>query len=178
MTALYSVKEIRDIEQAAQATLPQGTLMQRAGQAGAKAALALIPNPRGDAKVLVLAGPGNNGGDALEVAARLAQAGVQVTILLYADPDKQSLDTKQAYARAQNSSANFADPIFLPEISSTRWTLIVDGLYGIGLARPIAGTQRSVVEFINTLTCPILALDVPSGLNADTGNIVGEHGVA
>jgi ADP-dependent NAD(P)H-hydrate dehydratase / NAD(P)H-hydrate epimerase len=178
VTALYSVKEIRDIEQTAQAALPQGTLMQRAGQAGAKMALALIPNPRGDAKVLVLAGPGNNGGDALEVASRLAQAGVQVTILLYADPVKQSLDAQQAYARAQNSSANFADPIFLPEISSTRWTLVIDGLYGIGLARAIAGTQRSVIEFINTLTCPVLALDMPSGLDADTGNIVGEHGIA
>ncbi|MGZ5883929.1 MAG: NAD(P)H-hydrate epimerase, partial [Burkholderiaceae bacterium] len=178
MTALYSVKEIRDIEQAAQAALPQGTLMQRAGQAGAKAALALIPNPRGDAKVLVLAGPGNNGGDALEVASRLAQVGVQVTILLYADPGKQSQDAQQAYTRAQNSSANFSDPIFLPEISSTRWTLVVDGLYGIGLTRAIAGTQRSVIEFINSLTCPVLALDVPSGLDADTGNIVGQHGIA
>ncbi|MGZ5819764.1 MAG: NAD(P)H-hydrate dehydratase [Burkholderiaceae bacterium] len=178
MTALYSVKEIRDIEQAAQAALPQGTLMQRAGQAGAKAALALIPNPRGDAKVLVLAGPGNNGGDALEVASRLAQVGVQVTILLYADPGKQSQDAQQAYTRAQNSSANFSDPIFLPEISSTRWTLVVDGLYGIGLTRAIAGTQRSVIEFINSLPCPLLALDVPSGLDADTGNIVGQHGIA
>lgn len=176
-TALYLAKEIRDIELLAQAALPQGTLMQRAGHAGAKAALALIPNPRGDAKVLVLAGPGNNGGDALEVASRLAQAGVQVTVLLYADSNKQSLDAQQATARAQNSSANFADPIFLPEIRSTRWTLVIDGLYGLGLARAITGTQRSVIEFVNTLTCPVLALDVPSGLNADTGTIIGEHGI-
>jgi hydroxyethylthiazole kinase-like uncharacterized protein yjeF len=178
VTALYSLQEIREIEQAALAALPQGTLMQRAGQAAAKAALALIPNPRGDAKVLVLAGPGNNGGDALEVATRLAQAGAQVTVLLYADSDKQSPDAQQAYAHAQNSSAHFADPVFLPEIRSTRWTLVVDGLYGIGLVRAIVGTQRSVIEFINTLACPVLALDVPSGLDADTGNIVGEHGVA
>jgi hydroxyethylthiazole kinase-like uncharacterized protein yjeF len=108
----------------------------------------------------------------------LAQAGVQVTILLYADPDKQSLDAQQAYARAKESAANFADPIFLPEIRSTRWTLAVDGLYGIGLTRPVTGTQRQVVEFINTLSCPVLALDVPSGLDADTGNIVGDHGIA
>jgi hydroxyethylthiazole kinase-like uncharacterized protein yjeF len=177
-TALYTVNEIRDIEQAAQAALPQGTLMQRAGQAAAKAALTLIPNPRGDAKVLVLVGPGNNGGDALEVASRLAQAGVQVTVLMYADPDKQSFDSQQAYARAQNSSAHFADPAFLSDIAATRWTFVVDGLYGIGLDRAITGNQRSAIEYINTLTCPILALDVPSGLNADTGNIVGEHGVA
>jgi hydroxyethylthiazole kinase-like uncharacterized protein yjeF len=178
MNVLYSVQEIRDIEQAVLATLPQGTLMQRAGQAAAKAALALIPNPIGDAKVLVVAGPGNNGGDALETATRLSQAGAQVTILLYADPHKQSPDSKQALARAQGTSARFADPAFLPDIYSTRWTFVLDGLYGIGLARPIAGNQHSLVSYINTLSCPILALDVPSGLNADTGNIVGEHGIA
>jgi len=178
MNALYSVQQIREIEQAAHAALPQGTLMQRAGQVAAKTALALIPNPRGDAKILVIAGPGNNGGDALETAARLAQAGTQVTVLLYADPDRQSLDSKQAYARAESSMVRFADTTFLPDVSSTRWTLVIDGLFGIGLTRPIAGMQHSLIEYINTLTCPVLALDVPSGLDADTGNIVGEHGIA
>lgn len=178
MNALYSAKEIRDIEQAALAALPQGTLMQRAGQAAAVAALALISDPRSDAKVLVLAGPGNNGGDALETAGRLAQAGVQVTVLLYADPSKQSLDSQQAYVRAQSSPVSFVDPIFFPDISSLRWTLVIDGLFGIGLTRPIAGMQHSLIETINTFACPVLALDIPSGLDADTGNIIGEHGIA
>jgi hydroxyethylthiazole kinase-like uncharacterized protein yjeF len=178
VTALYSVKEIRDIEQAVLSESPQEALMQRAGHAAAKAAMALLPNPRSEARVLVLAGPGNNGGDALEVGHLLAHAGVHVTVLLYANPAKQSVDAQQALLRAQNSSAYFADAAFLPEIGKTKWNLVIDGLYGIGLARAITGIQRATTELINTLACPVLALDVPSGLNADTGNIVGEQGVA
>lgn len=178
MNALYCVAEIREIEHAALAGLPTGTLMQRAGQAAAKAALERIPKPLGDAKVLVLAGPGNNGGDALEAACRLEQAGVQVTVLLCADPARQSPDAQQALQRARNSSVQFADPSSLHGIISKHWTLVVDGLFGIGLTRPITGVVRGVIETINTFNCPVLALDVPSGLNADTGNIVGPDGVA
>jgi hydroxyethylthiazole kinase-like uncharacterized protein yjeF len=178
MTALYSVKEIRNIEHAALTALPPGTLMQRAGRAAAKAALEQIPKPRGDAKVLVLVGPGNNGGDALEAASRLDQAGVQVTILLCADPCAQSSDAQQAMLRARNSSSHFADPSSLPGITSTHWALVVDGLFGIGLARPITGVLRTVIETVNGFNCPVLALDVPSGLDADTGNIVGPDGIA
>lgn len=178
VTALYSVKEIREIEQAALVHLPPGTLMQRAGQAAAKAALALVPEPRSEAKVLVLAGPGNNGGDALEASHLLALAGMQVTVLLYAEPGKQSLDAQQAYARAQNGPAYFADPTVLSDINTIGWSLVIDGLYGIGLTRAIEGVQRSAIELVNKLTCPVLALDVPSGLDADTGNIIGDHGTA
>lgn len=178
MTSLYTVAEIREIEHAALAALPPGTLMQRAGQSAAKAALELSARPFGDAKVLVLAGPGNNGGDALEAACRLEQAGMQVTVLHDADPATQSIDARQALQRARDNSVRFADPSDLSGISSIHWTLVVDGIFGIGLMRPLAGAWRSVVETINTLRCPVLALDVPSGLNADTGNIVGPDGIA
>jgi hydroxyethylthiazole kinase-like uncharacterized protein yjeF len=177
MNALYSVKEIRQIERAALASLPQGTLMQRAGRAAAEQALALVPEGN-DRKVLILAGPGNNGGDALETAALLARADLDVTVVLFSNPANQSLDSRQAYARAQKSSVRFLEPAFLSNLKPTRWTLVIDGLFGIGLARPIVDAFRSAVEYINTLACPVLALDVPSGLDADTGNIVGEHGIA
>jgi ADP-dependent NAD(P)H-hydrate dehydratase / NAD(P)H-hydrate epimerase len=177
-TALYSTTEIRAVEQAAMASLPSGTLMRRAGQAAAKAALELIPAPQEHAAVLVIAGPGNNGGDALEAAYRLAQLGMQVSVLLYADPDKQSPDSQQALARAKSGAVHFADPSRMSDIGSTRWALVIDGLFGIGLARPIAGTQRVLIEIVNALACPILALDTPSGLDADTGAIVGNDGIA
>ena len=173
-TALYSVTEIRAVEQAAMASLPSGTLMRRAGQAAAKAALELIPAPQEHAAVLVIAGPGNNGGDALEAAYRLAQLGMQVSVLLYADISKQSSDSQQALARAKSGAVHFADPEHLSDIGSTRWALVIDGLFGIGLARPIAGTQRTLIEIINAFACPVLALDTPSGLDADTGAIVGK----
>ncbi|MBI1890630.1 MAG: NAD(P)H-hydrate dehydratase [Burkholderiales bacterium] len=178
MQALYSVAEIRQIEHAAEANLPAGTLMQRAGKAAAEAALSLITEQRAQSKVLVLAGPGNNGGDALELAYHLAQAGVAVNVALFADPAKQSPDARQALKRAQNSSAKFVDVAQLSALTETDWSLVVDGLFGIGLMRPIAQPLSGIVESINRCSCPILALDVPSGLDADTGDIVGPDGVA
>ena len=78
---LYSISQIRAIEQTALATLPEGTLMQRAGAAVARAANQQLISSS-DARLLVVAGPGNNGGDALEAAARLACEGHQVSIVM------------------------------------------------------------------------------------------------
>lgn len=169
---LYSIAEIRRIEQSALAALPGGALMYQAGQAAASAAMAMLqPAPPG-AQVLILVGPGDNGGDALEVAAQLAQNGIAVTALIAASTPS-SMDAQQALQRARNSAAVFKDAAFFPEIPAIQWMLIVDGLFGIGLARPIAGVYRSLIESINRLACPVLALDIPSGLDADTGTIVG-----
>lgn len=177
--ALYSSAEIRAIEQAALAVLPAYTLMQRAGQAAAESALQILGKRQRDAEVLVLAGPGNNGGDALEAASGLAQAGVFVTVLLYADPGKQSSDALQALERAKNSGVTFSDlACFDKLLASKQWVLVIDGLFGIGLTRAISAPLYGLIETVNTLPCPVLALDIPSGLDADTGNIVGEHGIA
>jgi NAD(P)H-hydrate repair Nnr-like enzyme with NAD(P)H-hydrate epimerase domain len=84
MNDLYTVAQIRAIEAAAAASLPPGALMQRAGQAAANVALAMLAGlPKNRRSVLLLAGPGNNGGDALEAAANLAHtnAGVEVSVL-------------------------------------------------------------------------------------------------
>lgn len=175
---LYNVADIRKIEQAALAALPPGTLMQRAGAAAAGVALTLIPENHADLEVLVLAGPGNNGGDALEVAHRLANAGMRVTVLLEIVPSVQALDAQQALQRAQASPARFTDCSSLPDLTTRNWALVVDGLFGIGLARPLEGGWRQIIEAVNALDCPVLALDVPSGLDADTGNVVGPAGVA
>jgi len=179
MNPLYSVAEIRAIEQAAETTLPPGALMQRAGQAGANAALDLLPFSTAHAKVLVLAGPGDNGGDALETAAHLAHAGAQVTVVHYAPQQASSLERAAALQRAQGSDARFRSAADA-DIASTEWNLVIDGLFGIGLKRPLAGEFRALVLAINALDCQVLALDVPSGLDADTGAVVGraDHGVA
>lgn len=182
MNTLFSVAQIREIEQAAKANLPPGTLMQRAGAASARLASELLPAPHGLCKVLVLAGPGDNGGDALDCAARLAQAGMQVSALLFDHDKNPSSDAKMARLRAQASAVNFIDPASIGEatssITSTRWNMVIDGLFGIGLTRPITGALHSLIETINHCHCLVLALDVPSGLDADNGNVVGPHGLA
>ena len=180
--ALYSNNEIRRIEQTAMAELPCGVLMQRAGQSAAKLALQLLPAKTSGTVVLVLAGPGNNGGDALEAASILALSGIHVSVMLFADRAKHSPEAKQALQRAENSPVdwvNTASPALAASTVTARpWSLVVDGLFGIGLKQPISGDLRTLVETVNTLSCPILSLDNPSGLNADNGSITGEHGVA
>ncbi|CAN7315112.1 NAD(P)H-hydrate dehydratase [Pseudoduganella sp. LjRoot289] len=177
MNPLYTVAEIRLIEHTAAQRLPAGALMQRAGQAGANAALDLLPFSTARARVLVLAGPGNNGGDALEAAAHLAYAGAQVTILHIESSAEPSPERAHALQRARGSAAKFAE-INLEAIATSEWNLLVDGLFGIGLKRPIEGQLRELVDTVNALPCSRLALDVPSGLDADTGAIVGPDGAA
>lgn len=159
---LYSVAQVRAVEQAALATLP---LMKRAGRAAADWALELIQEVR---PVLVLAGPGNNGGDALEVAANLRDAGVEVTVLHIAGA-APSLETTAALERCQMDGATFVDAV--PE--GVAWALVVDGLFGIGLTRPLDGQAAALAAQLAAHGCPVLALDVPSGLDADTGTVVG-----
>lgn len=171
MGALFCVAEIRQAEQAAARELPAGILMRRAGQAAARLAIELASAGR---PVLVLAGPGNNGGDALEVAANLAQAGLDVTIVHLAGAADAAAETAQALKRARASTADFADQI----PPDTHWSLVVDGLFGIGLARAIEGAARDLVDAVNALDCNVLSLDVPSGLDADTGAVIGPGGVA
>jgi hydroxyethylthiazole kinase-like uncharacterized protein yjeF len=172
MNFLYSVAEIRAIEAKVASHLPTGTLMQRAGRAAAAQSMQLIAGQATPA-VLCLAGPGNNGGDALEVAANLAEAGVDVAIWHLPGTSSPSEESGRALQRAQASTARWVE-----DIVDGQWALVVDGLFGIGLSRPLAGAVRQAVIDVSDLACPVLALDIPSGLDADTGAVVGPDGVA
>jgi hydroxyethylthiazole kinase-like uncharacterized protein yjeF len=172
-TLLYSCDQIRAIEHAAQARLPPGALMERAGQAASAFALELLDGEAAGA-VLVLAGPGNNGGDGLELAAHLARKGVDVEALHLAGDRAPSFEAGRALQRAVDAGVRFVD-----EVPAGRpWRLVVDALFGIGLARPLAGRARELALWTAGLDCPVLALDLPSGLEADTGGLNGPDGVA
>lgn len=169
MNALYSVAEIGQIEHAAQAELPPYALMLRAGTACAQFALTLLAG-RPQAHVLILAGPGNNGGDALEAACQLAQSGLQVSVALYGDDQNRPPDALQALQGARQSKVQWLDPT--PSGLHTQpWSLVIDGLLGIGLKRPPEGLLRSCIAYVNSLRCPVLAIDIASGLDADTGSV-------
>lgn len=178
---LYSIAELRAIEQAAMRDLPQGLLMQRAGQAAASAALKLLHaqedgDDAGHRRVLVLAGPGDNGGDALEAAAHLAGSGLEVLVWLAPEAQATSPEREQALSRARNSTARLmeaATPMASAAVGAAPWHLVIDGLFGIGASRPLDGECRDMAQLVNNLACPVLALDVPSGLHADTGAIDG-----
>jgi len=172
MNALYSVAELRQIEHAAQAELPSHTLMQRAGEACARLALSLLPEQT-DVHLLVLAGPGNNGGDALEAASYLAQFDLHVSIALYGDEQTRPADALLALQRARQAGVQFLDTSVAANLATQQWKLVIDGLLGIGLKRAVDGKLRSCIAYVNSLRCPVLAIDIASGLNADTGSIVG-----
>lgn len=138
---IYLTSEIRRIEQAAGEVSPP--LMERAGAAAAELAMRLMPETGKD--VLVLAGPGNNGGDARIAAARLQEKFFRVTIATH--PREVPLDKS--------------------------WGLLIDGLFGIGLARDVTGDYANLVDYANRQRCPVLALDVPSGIQSDTGQMLG-----
>ena len=164
---LYRAADLRRIEWAA-ASQP---LMQRAGRAAADLALELCGDCTG--AILVLAGPGNNGGDALEAARLLHAQQVEVHTVFPGDAGRLPPDAAAAWQRF--SAAGLAAHAAIPP--GRRWALIVDGLFGMGLGRDIAGPYASLVCAANRLAeqcgCPLLALDVPSGLDADTGQLHG-----
>ncbi|MBK6600676.1 MAG: NAD(P)H-hydrate dehydratase [Betaproteobacteria bacterium] len=161
--AIYRTRELRQIELDF-AHLP---LMERAGLAGAEIARQMIGDA--GARVLVLAGPRNNGGDAFVVARWLREWFFDVTLAYRGDAAQLSTDAAAAYAAwiaAGGSAVGEIPP-------GWRGALIVDGLFGIGLARPLDGDYARWVEWANAAGAPILALDVPSGLDADTGRVAG-----
>jgi hydroxyethylthiazole kinase-like uncharacterized protein yjeF len=168
MLPLYSVKQIRQIELSALAQ-QEPSLMQLAGQAAAQFALRLITAPA--QTVLILAGPGNNGGDAFEVAVHLAHAGHKVHVLRHRAKNAASDECALALSRAEAT----ASIVWLDADETLRdiYALVIDGLFGVGLkSQKFSASVQQHINTINALTCPILALDVPSGLNADTGTPV------
>ncbi len=160
---IYTSEEIRQIEQAT-GDLP---LMERAGTEAAAVAQQMLAGRKGP--VLVLAGPGNNGGDAFVLARKLKEAGQAVGVVFAADPEE--LPAEAAAARKAWLDAGGKIAHDLP--SRRDWALVVDGLFGIGLARALEEPYADWVEHINLLPAPILSLDVPSGLDADSGQACG-----
>jgi len=138
--------------------------MERAGAAAAEQAVRMLAQRGG--RVIVLAGPGNNGGDAFVVARRLRAAFFEVITVFLADPGRLPADAASAHAAYR--AAGGTTTRTLPE---GRGALIIDGLFGIGLTRPLSAEYAALVDAVRTRSEPVLALDVPSGLDADTGNV-------
>ena len=141
-------------------------LMKRAGQAVAdqcSAELAGVPS----SPVVVLCGPGNNGGDGFVAARILRDDGRAVSVHLAGDVSALSGDAALAAAEWDGPVAN------LSEASIEANCLVVDALFGAGLSRDIGGDARAVIERVNQSNCRVVAVDVPSGVHGDTGLIGG-----
>ena len=194
MSDLFTCKTIRAIEQRALPLLPEGTLMSRAANAIADQAELMLrdagmirddQNPeqgseqssgQSSGQVLILAGPGNNGADALLSGLVLAERGYRIGVLAptlkpgTGKPVAQlNRDILNQYEHQQLPIGQYAD--ILQALRRSR--LVIDGLLGLGQSRPLEADLHALVNQINSHRIPVLSVDVPTGLDASTGSILG-----
>src|SRR2546430_1578415 len=156
-----------EMERADRLTIAAGTpgfaLMLSAGQAVAKAAMELVE----EGPIVVVAGPGNNGGDGFVAAAELAAQGREVSVILMCERDHLQGD-------AASAARGWKYPVlpFNPQAIG-KPALIIDALFGAGLDRPVKGEPHDMIEAINANGAPVLSVDLPSGINGDGGAIMG-----
>jgi len=166
--ALYRAAQVRELDRRAIEShgIPGATLMQRAGEAAYRLLCARWPRAR---KIAVVCGPGNNGGDGY-VVARLALADGRTPVLLHLG---EAPTVGDAAAMRQTCEAAGLTPMVFDATQLSGCDVIVDALLGTGLERDVSGPWRTAIEAINRSGIPVLAVDVPSGLNADTGRVMG-----
>ncbi len=162
-TPLYLTADIRAIE----SRHGDQPLMARAGQAAAQLARQLATDS--GKPILIFAGPGNNGGDAFVVARYLKQWFHAVTVVFGGDAARLPPDAAVAFAQWRNARGATIDTP--PPMQN--WSLVIDGIFGIGITRDIEGRYAEWINYINQQPAPVLALDIPSGLDADTGMVHG-----
>jgi hydroxyethylthiazole kinase-like uncharacterized protein yjeF len=156
-----------EMDRADRLTIAAGTpgfaLMLSAGQAVAEAAMDLVA----EGPILVVAGGGNNGGDGFVAAAELAARGREVSVILLCERDSLQGD-------AASAARGWKFPVlpFNPQAIG-RPALIIDALFGAGLNRPVKGDPHDMIEAINANGAPVLSVDLPSGVNGDTGAVMG-----
>lgn len=157
---LHEVAAVRRLEQAASAALPAHTLMQRAGLAVARLTLALAPHAR---TVWIACGPGNNGGDGFEAALHLKRWGKEAVVTWLGEEARAPEDARTSLQRARAAGVAFTAA---PPAS---YDFALDALLGIGSTRAPDGAMAEQIQRLNA-GAPVLAVDVPSGLDANTGH--------
>ncbi|WP_333654339.1 NAD(P)H-hydrate dehydratase [Dissulfurispira sp.] len=150
--------------------IPGLVLMERAGLAVASKVREFYP----DKKVLVLCGGGNNGGDGLVAARNLHNRGFDVKVFLAVEPKKLSSDALVQYKIARKFGLSTMPLNELLTHLITHHCLIVDAIFGTGLSRPVKGSLAEVFSLINDSDIPVVAVDIPSGISSDTGEVLGE----
>jgi hydroxyethylthiazole kinase-like uncharacterized protein yjeF len=164
---ILEVLTTAEMERADRLTIAAGTpgfaLMLSAGQAVAQAAMALVE----EGPIVVVAGRGNNGGDGFVAAAELAARGREVSVILLCERDSLQGD-------AASAARGWKHPVlpFNPQAIG-RPALIIDALFGAGLNRPVKGEPSEMIEAINANGAPVLAVDLPSGINGTSGAVMG-----
>lgn len=170
--SLHDTASSREIERLALAASPPHALMERAGEAVARLALALAPHAR---DVWVVAGPGNNGGDGLVAARWLKAAGRSVHVTWLGQAERSTQDAAHAHREALLAGLALHPADALPPRPPE---LVIDALLGLGQTRAPEGPMRDLIDRMNRAHgqgCVLLAVDLPTGLCADTGRTLGDQ---
>lgn len=160
---LHDSAATRALEAAAQSTRAPHLLMQRAGQAVARLALAVAPHAR---TVWIASGPGNNGGDGLEAAMHLQQWGKSPVVTWLGSEATTPPDALASLARARAAGVAFANAA---PAGMTAQDLGIDALLGLGSTRPPTGRLLALLQALHAGPATVLAIDLPTGLDADSG---------
>jgi hydroxyethylthiazole kinase-like uncharacterized protein yjeF len=156
-----------------EAKIPGLQLMERAGQGAARLALDLLGDPQGKT-VMLFCGRGNNGGDGFVVARLLAEAGALLVVYLVGKIDEVRGDARENLKRLQKLNIDVAEVGALKDVADPGDAdLIVDALLGTGLSGPVKGLMADIIGLINRAGPAVLAVDIPSGVDADSGRILG-----
>ena len=165
MNELLTTSQMYEADQLAEAAgVASIDLMERAGQAVAEAATGMVG---AGARIAVLCGPGNNGGDGFVAARHLRQRGFDVRVSLLGGKEALKGDAAEM-ARRWLLPLRPATPDALQSMN-----LVIDALFGAGLSRPLEGVSAELVAAVNASCLPVLAVDVPSGLDGTTGAATG-----
>ena len=160
--------------------IPSMVLMETAGIAVSNQVEALIEVSNLETpRILLLAGNGNNGGDALVAARHLMNAGLEAAVGLVRDPKTGSTEFTKQLTILRNLNVEIIPLFDRPSDIEIETVLasadvIVDGIFGTGLKRPIQGELAKIIQSVNARELPVVAIDLPSGVDADTGQVHGE----
>lgn len=167
--ALYRAAQVRELDRIAieERGIPGYTLMSRAGAAAFAQLRQRWPHA---GHLVVVCGAGNNGGDGYVVARLARQAGLDIRLLTLTDPQSLRSDAQTAWSEARAAAVPIA-PFQATALSGA--DLLIDAVLGTGLERPVSGPFREALAAMNAHPADVFALDIPSGLHADTGAILG-----
>jgi NAD(P)H-hydrate epimerase len=176
---LVTAEQMRGLDNAAihEFKIPSLELMENAGHGTVEVMLEMFGDPLGKTAAIFV-GPGNNGGDGLVIARLLASRLARPVVFLLLPPEELKRDSSHNYTKLQGLPVkiieikNETDLKQIPKILDQCWT-VVDSIFGTGLTREVSGTFSAAIACINAASCPVVSVDIASGLNSDSGLIMG-----
>ncbi len=166
---LYRAAQVRELDRIAiqERGIPGFELMSRAGNEVFASLKKQWPDVR---SIAVFCGSGNNAGDGYIIAKRALDAGLQVCVYAVSDSEKLQGDAQAAYLQYIKVNGNVTP---FQAGQAVNADVLVDALLGTGLDRQVTGLYAEAIQVINAHSAPVIAVDIPSGLHADTGNAMG-----